>query len=140
MSERDMTEAERRAGVYVEPHLDFHERGCVKRYGAVADELCLCEKRRLGLQEGVGYGNTAPVTIITLDWKGVLKAADERERGLRGLLARCLDAVESEMTDAADTLRANKGYPARDACYRQRLADATKLYEDVKAACSSHNT
>lgn len=53
MTEQDMTDEERRAGVYVEPHLDFHDRGCVKRYGAVSDELCLCEKRRLVLQEEV---------------------------------------------------------------------------------------
>lgn len=83
-------------------------------------------------------GPAAP--LITIDWKGVLNAAGEREQALRSLLARCLGAVESDMIDAADMLRANKGYPARDARYRQRLADATKLHEDVKAACSPDNT
>lgn len=42
-------EEERACGVYVDPALDFHDRGCVKRYGAVAEggELCVCERRRL---------------------------------------------------------------------------------------------
>jgi hypothetical protein len=55
MTELDMTDEERLAGVYVEPHLDFHDRGCVKRYGAVPDDaaMCECEKRRAVLQEEV---------------------------------------------------------------------------------------
>jgi hypothetical protein len=50
MTEENMTEEERLAGVYVELHLDFHERGCVKRYGAVSEEMCRCEKLRLAHQ------------------------------------------------------------------------------------------
>ena len=43
-------EAERKAGVYVEPHLaKLHDVGCVKRYGAVDEggTMCACERRRL---------------------------------------------------------------------------------------------
>lgn len=31
--------------IEVHPGLEFHEVGCVKRYGAQADELCRCELR-----------------------------------------------------------------------------------------------
>lgn len=33
------------AGTYVDPALEFHDRGCVKRYGAVSEGMCACEKR-----------------------------------------------------------------------------------------------
>lgn len=35
-------------GVLIDPALDWHDKGCVKRYGAVAEgvALCACEKRR----------------------------------------------------------------------------------------------
>lgn len=32
--------------VQVAPHLDWHDVGCVKRYGAESPEPCACEKRR----------------------------------------------------------------------------------------------
>jgi hypothetical protein len=41
-----MTEAEDKGGVYVPAHLDWHDVGCIKRYGAEGDEPCECEKRR----------------------------------------------------------------------------------------------
>lgn len=41
-----MTEAEDKAGVSVDPALDWHDEGCVKRYGAIAECQCACEKRR----------------------------------------------------------------------------------------------
>lgn len=36
------------AGVFAAPELKWHDKGCVKRYGAAADDAgqCLCEKRR----------------------------------------------------------------------------------------------
>jgi hypothetical protein len=49
MTEEYMTEEERRAGVYVEPHLDFHDRGCAKRYGVESNQLCECEQRASSL-------------------------------------------------------------------------------------------
>lgn len=39
-------ESELKAGVRVEPCLDWHKRGCVKRYGAEAQEPCQCEIER----------------------------------------------------------------------------------------------
>lgn len=41
-----MSKAEEDAGVVVDPALDWHDEGCVKRYGAVSDEPCECERRR----------------------------------------------------------------------------------------------
>lgn len=41
-----MSEDENQAGVHVEPDLDWHDVGCVKRYGAISDGPCECEKRR----------------------------------------------------------------------------------------------
>jgi hypothetical protein len=38
------TEAEKKAGVRVDPSLAWHEIGCVKRYGAQSDQPCECEK------------------------------------------------------------------------------------------------
>lgn len=34
------------AGVFVAPELDWHDVGCVKRYGGVSEEKCACERRR----------------------------------------------------------------------------------------------
>lgn len=58
MTENQMTEDERKAGVYVEPHLDFHDRGCIKRYGAVPDSAvqCECERRRAADQSNDRHG------------------------------------------------------------------------------------
>lgn len=32
---------------HVAPENDWHDNGCVKRYGAVSDQLCACEVRKL---------------------------------------------------------------------------------------------
>lgn len=39
------TEAERKAGVRVDPSLAWHQVGCVKRYSAESDEPCECDRR-----------------------------------------------------------------------------------------------
>jgi hypothetical protein len=41
--------------VEVHPALEFHDRGCVKRYGLQSEALCTCE-RRLAHQEATGHG------------------------------------------------------------------------------------
>lgn len=46
VSDKTPNDAELKAGVRVEPRLDWHKAGCVKRYGAEAPEPCLCEIER----------------------------------------------------------------------------------------------
>lgn len=49
LSELSMdNDVEQKAGVEVDPALDWHDRGCIKRYGAILDSgaMCECEKRR----------------------------------------------------------------------------------------------
>lgn len=56
MIDRDSVENETRAekelGIFVAANLAWHQRGCVKRYGAVGDELCNCEKLAQESQQG----------------------------------------------------------------------------------------
>lgn len=40
------TDAELLAKITVDPLLDWHDRGCVKRYGAIGDAKCQCELNR----------------------------------------------------------------------------------------------
>lgn len=42
----EQIEAEVKAGVRVHPALDWHDIGCIKRYGGACDAPCACEMRR----------------------------------------------------------------------------------------------
>jgi hypothetical protein len=47
--EDEKIKAKVEAGVMIDPALDFHDQGCIKRYGAISDDptaQCECEKRR----------------------------------------------------------------------------------------------